>query len=55
VSEDASLEREVGLGSIEKVELITRLERRTGRALPDTALQAETGRELAPHFSKAPR
>jgi fatty-acyl-CoA synthase len=54
VSEDASLEREVGLGSIEKVELITRLERRTGRALPDTALQAETGRELAALLEGAP-
>lgn len=54
VSETASLEREVGLGSIEKVELITRIERRTGRSLPDSALQAETCRELAAVLEGAP-
>jgi len=47
VSPSASLEREVGLGSLEKVELITRIERRTGRTLPDGALQAETCEEIA--------
>ncbi|MEO8501586.1 MAG: AMP-binding protein, partial [Vicinamibacteria bacterium] len=47
VTEGASLERDVGLGSLEKVELVTRIERRSGRTLPDDALQAEAGAELA--------
>ncbi len=47
VSETASLERDVGLGSLEKVELLTRIERRSGRTLPDDAIQAETCAELA--------
>jgi len=47
VTETASLEREVGLGSLEKVELITRIERRSGRVLPDGVLQAETCAEIA--------
>lgn len=47
VTETASLEREVGLASLEKVELITRIERRAGRVLPDGALQADTCAEIA--------
>jgi len=47
VTETASLERDVGLGSLEKVELITRIERRAGRVLPDGVLQAETCAEIA--------
>ena len=47
VTETASLEREIGLGSLERVELITRIERRAGRTLPDQVLQAETCQEIA--------
>jgi len=53
VTETASLERDIGLGSLEKVELITRVERRAGRALPDEALQAETCSEIAGALSEA--
>lgn len=53
VRETASFEREIGLGSLERVELITRIERRTARTLPDTALQAENCREIAAAFSEA--
>lgn len=53
VSESASLERDVGLGSLEKVELITRVERRTGKTLRDDALQAETCAEIAAALSGA--
>jgi 1-acyl-sn-glycerol-3-phosphate acyltransferase len=53
VNEAASLERDVGLGSLEKVELITRIERRAGRSLPDTVLQAETCAEIAAALSGA--
>ncbi len=47
VTETASLERDIGLGSLEKVELVTRIERRAGRVLPDGVLQAETCAEIA--------
>ena len=40
VSPDASLEREVGLGSLERVELLARLERAFSRALDDRCLSA---------------
>jgi 1-acyl-sn-glycerol-3-phosphate acyltransferase len=53
VAENASLERDVGLGSLEKVELVNRIERRSGRTLPDHALQAETCAELAVMLSGA--
>ena len=43
----ASLEREVGLGSLERVELLLRLENAFGRALDDRVLQAETPAALA--------
>ena len=55
VSPVASLERDVGLGSLEKVELITRIERRAVCTLPDGILQAETCEEIAVALSKAPR
>ncbi|MBP6703734.1 MAG: AMP-binding protein, partial [Vicinamibacteria bacterium] len=54
VTETASLERDIGLGSLEKVELITRVERRSGKTLPDEALQAETCAEIAAALSGAP-
>jgi fatty-acyl-CoA synthase len=47
VSEEASLEREVGLGSLERVELVTRLERSFGRALDDRCLALDTAAGLA--------
>ena len=54
LSESASLERDIGLGSIEKVELITRLERRMGATLPDDVLQADTCADIAAAFASAP-
>ncbi len=54
VTETASLERDVGLGSLEKVELITRIERRAGCTLPDAVLQADTCEEIAAALSGAP-
>jgi fatty-acyl-CoA synthase len=47
VAPGASLEREVGLGSLERVELLLRLENAFGRALDDRVLQADTPRALA--------
>jgi len=47
VSPDASLEREVGLGSLERVELLARLERAFSRALDDRCLSLDTPAELA--------
>ena len=43
----ASLERDLGLGSLERVELLTRLEAAFGRPLADGALQIDTPVELA--------
>jgi fatty-acyl-CoA synthase len=43
VTPDSALERDLGLGSLERVELLVRCERRFGRRLPDeVAQQAET-------------
>jgi 1-acyl-sn-glycerol-3-phosphate acyltransferase len=42
VAASASLEREVGLGSLERVELLLRLERAFGRALDDSCLAIDT-------------
>jgi fatty-acyl-CoA synthase len=43
VAPDSALERDLGLGSLERVELLVRCERRFGRRLPDdVAQQAET-------------
>ena len=47
VSPEASLEREVGLGSLERVELVARLERAFGRALDDRSLALDTAAGLA--------
>ncbi len=47
VSAEASLEREVGLGSLERVELLARLERAFGRALDDRCLALDTAAGLA--------
>jgi 1-acyl-sn-glycerol-3-phosphate acyltransferase len=47
VAAAASLEREIGLGSLERVELIARLERAFGRALDDAALAVDTPAGLA--------
>ena len=47
VAPAASLEREVGLGSLERVELLLRLENAFGRALDDRVLQADTPGALA--------
>ena len=47
VSAEASLEREVGLGSLERVELLARLERAFGRALDDRCLGLDTAAALA--------
>jgi 1-acyl-sn-glycerol-3-phosphate acyltransferase len=47
VAPGASLERDVGLGSLERVELMLRLERALGRRLDDDALAIDTPAELA--------
>jgi 1-acyl-sn-glycerol-3-phosphate acyltransferase len=47
VAPDSSLEREVGLGSLERVELLVRLERAFGRSLDDRFLQLDTARAVA--------
>jgi 1-acyl-sn-glycerol-3-phosphate acyltransferase len=47
VTADASLEREVGLGSLERVELLLRLESSFGRGLDEAFLQVDTARGLA--------
>jgi fatty-acyl-CoA synthase len=47
VRPEASLDREVGLGSLERVELLTRLERAFGRTLDDSCLQIDTTAGLA--------
>jgi fatty-acyl-CoA synthase len=47
VSPEASLDREVGLGSLERVELLARLEQTFGRPLGDRCLQIDTASGLA--------
>ncbi len=47
VSPDASLDRQVGLGSLERVELLTRLGKTFGRSLDDGCLQIDTVAGLA--------
>ena len=47
VAAGASLERDVGLGSLERVELLLRLERAFGRALDERFLEIETPAALA--------
>jgi acyl carrier protein len=53
VAPGASLERDVGLGSLERVELMLRLERALGRRLDDDALSIDTPAELARAFQSA--
>jgi len=47
VTPTASLERHVGFGSLERVELLTRLETALGRELDDRFLRLDTPREIA--------
>jgi 1-acyl-sn-glycerol-3-phosphate acyltransferase len=47
VSPEASLEREIGLGSLERVELLARLERAFGGVLDDRCLGLDTAASLA--------
>jgi 1-acyl-sn-glycerol-3-phosphate acyltransferase len=49
----ASLERDLGLGSLERVELLSRLEAEFGRPLADGALQIDTPADLARAFAGA--
>ena len=51
---DQSLTRDLAIGSLERVELLLRLERASGAALPETVLaEADTPRELAAALSHA--
>src|SRR5512143_2655592 len=54
VTAEASLEREVGLGSLERVELLARLERAFGRALDDRCLALDTAAALAEALEAGP-
>lgn len=54
VSPTASLERDIGLGSLERVELLTRLESSLQRELGDRFLMLDTPREIARALSQAP-
>ncbi|HET7294585.1 MAG TPA: AMP-binding protein [Vicinamibacteria bacterium] len=47
VTPEASLERDLGLGSLERVELLSRLEAAFGRSLGDRFLSHDTAAELA--------
>ena len=53
VGPDASLDREVGFGSLERVELLARLERAFGRTLDDRCLQIDTAAGLARAVAEA--
>jgi 1-acyl-sn-glycerol-3-phosphate acyltransferase len=50
----ASLEHQVGLGSLERVELLLRLERQFGRAFDDRLLTLDTPADLARAVAAAP-
>ena len=55
LSERSNLDRDLGLGSLERVELLTRLEDAFGIRLPDTlAAEASTPEELIQAILKAP-
>jgi acyl carrier protein len=55
LSASSSLDRDLGLGSLERVELLTRLENAFGIRLPDTlAAEASTPEELAAGIVAAP-
>jgi 1-acyl-sn-glycerol-3-phosphate acyltransferase len=47
LAKDASLERDLGLGSLERAELLVRLEAAFGRTLTDEALEVDTPEGLA--------
>jgi fatty-acyl-CoA synthase len=51
---EASLERDLGFGSLERVELLSRLERVFGRRLDESFLRLDTARELAVALGAAP-
>lgn len=53
VSPHASLDRKVGLGSLERVELLSRMEKAFGRTFDDAFLQIDTVEELARAVSVA--
>ena len=50
---DASLERDLGLGSLERVELLLRLESAFGRTLAESCLQIDTPSGLARVLAEA--
>jgi 1-acyl-sn-glycerol-3-phosphate acyltransferase len=52
VSPTASLDREIGLGSLEKVELLARLDAEFGQPFDDRYLALDTPRELATLFAR---
>ena len=55
LSTSSNLDRDLGLGSLERVELLTRLETAFGVRLPDTlAAEANTAEELIQAIQKAP-
>ena len=54
VTPTASLERDVGLGSLERVELLMRLQSELGRELGDRFLVMDTPREIALAIPSAP-
>ena len=54
VTATASLERDVGLGSLERVELLTRLEAEFARELDDRFLLLDTPHEIALAVAEAP-
>ncbi|HEU4997283.1 MAG TPA: AMP-binding protein [Gemmatimonadaceae bacterium] len=54
VTPTASLERDVGLGSLERVELLTRIEAAFQRELGDAILLLDTVREIARALMQAP-
>ncbi len=54
VTPTASLERDVGLGSLERAELLMRLETALGRQCDDRFLLLDTPRELAAALERAP-
>ena len=55
INPDDSLERDLGLGSLEQVELLSRIERTTGIRVPDTVLgNADTPADLARAVAAAP-
>ncbi len=53
VALNASLERDIGFGSLERVELLLRIEAAVGRRLEDSALALETPAELAAAVARA--